>query len=148
MRYAHALLALSVVGCISDVALEIEVRAPAGVPEPVVSWELRLVRLEGDERCPSADSAARAAPTGRLAHTQTFETEGMAVGDVPEGRWGFALLARDVDCGVRMYGCREIEIGSGVASPIVIDVNVATTAETCGCRTCEAGVCAGPDVCP
>jgi len=149
LRYASPLLALFALGCISDVALEIELVALSPVPSEVSSWELRLVRLEGDDACPSVNEAAGAWPVGRLAHAQTFATEGMVIGEVPEGRWGFAVLARDDACTVRMYGCREVVITGGVESPIVIEVDAASSPVRCGClgRECSAGVCEGASVC-
>ena len=147
MRHASPLFALLLLGCVSDVALEIDIRPLTPVPLEVTSWELRLVRLEGIDACPSVDDAARAAPVGRLAHTQSFVEEGVAIGEVPEGRWGFVVLARDGACAVQMYGCSEVVIGSGVESPIAVEVTAATSTESCGCRTCGAGVCSGPEVC-
>lgn len=138
----RVLLALMLAGCVSEHALELEIRAAVSVPPEVVSWELRLARLEGDESCPSADEAAGAVPIGRLATAQTFATEGMAVGEVPPGRWAFATLARDVDCGVLLYGCREVVIGPDAVSPIVIDVDAVAITEACGCRACDVGACA------
>jgi len=147
VRCIGPLLALLSLGCVSDVGLELEIRARAPVPAEVSSWELRLLRLEGPEVCPSVEQAAGAAPVGRLAHTQTFEAEGTAIGPVPEGRWGLSVIARDAACGVRMYGCSDFVIGSGVESPIVVEVEATSSLETCGCRACAAGVCAGPEVC-
>lgn len=147
MRHAIPLVALLVAGCVSDVALEIDIRPLSAVPPEVTSWELRLLRLEGLEVCPSVTDAARAAPVGRLAHAQSFADEGIAIGEVPAGRWGFAVVARDDACTVHLYGCAEVVIGSGIESPIVIEPVAATSSESCGCRTCGAGVCSGVEVC-
>jgi len=136
---AIALLLLA--GCTNETALELEITASEAVPPEVVSWELRLYQLDEADMCPSAESAAAAARIGRLAHAQSFADVGMAVGEIPAGRWGMAVIARDDACGVRMYGCTVVVVGEDTFNPIPIRVEPATTTATCGCRTCGAGAC-------
>ena len=144
MRCARFVVALALAGCVTEHGIELSVRSAVPLPPEVASWELRVSRLDGDGRCPSAEQAASARPSGRLAQVQSFEAEGMAVGEVPRGRWAFAAIARDEACAVLLYGCTEIDIGPGVASPIVVDVDEVATTETCGCRACVAGRCDPP----
>ena len=133
---------LLLVSCTNETALELEITASEAVPAEVASWELRLYQLAEAEVCPSAEQAASAARVGRLAHAQSFADVGMSVGEIPAGRWGMAVIARDDACGVRMYGCTVVEIGGDTFSPIPIRVEPATATATCGgCRTCGAGAC-------
>lgn len=158
MRRAGALLALSTsvalcgTSCVSDQVLSVEIRPPRapdgglGVPTQVVSWELRLVRLdEAFTSCPSVDEAARAREGVRLGHAQAFratDEAGSAIGEVPEGRWALAALGRDASCGVVLYGCSEVMIGPNVPSVLVVEVQTALSTARCGCRTCaDGGVC-------
>ncbi|HHH30742.1 MAG TPA: hypothetical protein ENK57_20695 [Polyangiaceae bacterium] len=137
-------VALWLLGCVNEHALELDLVAADPIPSEVVSYELRLLALDGDGRCPTAQDAAAAAPVGRLAHAQSFSEVGMAIGEVPQGRWAFVVLGRDAACGVRVHGCTAIEIGPETFTPIPVRISAVTdVSETCGsCRACEAGVCA------
>lgn len=137
-------------GCVSDRVLALEIRPPRAadgapdVPADVVRWELRLTRLEGEARCPSATDAADARDAGRLAHVQSFEAGvgmGAAIGEVPPGRWALAAMARTAECEVRLYGCREITLDDEVPPTVVIDVAPVAIEARCGCRACTAGEC-------
>jgi hypothetical protein len=142
-------------GCVSDRVLGLELRPPrAGdggpaVPAEVVSWEVRLSRLEGDsERCPTVDDAAAGRGDARLGHAQSFPAAdgmGMAIGEVPEGRWALAALGRAASCAVVLYGCSELELGGDPPLTAVVDLEPATSAEGCGCRTCDSGACTPVD---
>ncbi len=134
-------------GCTNERGLELDIVAADPVPDEVVSWELRLFNIEAGAPCPSVVESAGAARVGRLAHAQSFRDVGMAIGEVPEGRWAFAVLGRDVSCGVRVYGCTAVAIGQDTFSPITIRVEGVTDATTCGsCRTCDMGACTPVDV--
>jgi hypothetical protein len=142
-------------GCVSDRTLGLELRPPRApdggpaLPPEVVSWEVRLSRLEdGSERCPTVDDAAAARGGGRLGHAQSFgadEGMGMAIGEVPEGRWALAALGRDASCQVVLYGCSELSIGADAPPTVVVDLAPTASAEGCGCRTCDGGACAPVD---
>lgn len=142
MRRWLPLALLLASGCTNETALELEITASEDVPPEVVSWELRLYQLAEADACPSAEAGASAARVGRLAHAQSFADVGMAVGEVPAGRWGMAVIARDDACGVRMYGCSVVVVGEDTFNPIPIRVEPVTTPATCGgCRTCTEGTC-------
>jgi len=129
-------------GCANEHGIDLAIVASDPVPDEVVSWELRLLNIEPTAACPSASQAAGAARVGRLAHAQTFTDVGMAIGEVPEGHWAFAVLGRDALCDVRVYGCTAVTIGRETFSPVTIAVEAAVgVGEACGCRTCEAGAC-------
>jgi len=140
------ILALGLLGCVNEHAFEVDIVAGDPVPPEVVSWELRLTQLEPTEECPTAEMSASAARYARLLHVQTFTGVGMAIGEIPAGRWAVAVLARDATCGVQLYGCTEANIAPETFSPIVITVRSASITELCGdCRTCESGGCS-PDL--
>lgn len=147
---ALGLCALLFAGCISDRPIEIAIVPPRDadgepdVPAEVVTWELRLARLEGDEVCPTANEAARAAPIGSLAHAQTFAASsgaGVGIGEVPPGRWALVAIARDGSCAPRLFGCAPVGIGSETPATLTVEVAAVVATETCGCRACEAGGC-------
>jgi len=135
------------VGCTNEHGLQLDIVAADPVPVEVESWELRLLNIPPDASCPSASESARAARIGRLAHAQSFVDVGEPIGEVPEGRWAFAVLGRDTSCGVRAYGCTAVTIGAETFSPITIRVETVTDVmESCGdCRSCELGACTSVD---
>lgn len=152
-----ALLAVLVLtGCVTDRVLAVEVRPPrdaAGgpaIPDDVVSWELWLERLSDEQRCGTAEDAASGRVFGEPAAMQVFDDTvgmGMAFGEIPEGRWSLRALARSSTCEVRLYGCVEFELGEDAPNPVRVPVEEVAPAATCGCRSCEAGVCGGAAVC-
>lgn len=149
-------LALLLAGCVSDHTLGVELRPPRApdggpdVPADVAVFEVRLSRLEEGEGCPTVDEAASATGPGRLGHAQSFTAEdgmGMAIGEVPPGRWALAALARDDACAVRLYGCAEVSIDADAPASVVVEMVETASTETCGaCRSCESGACAPVDV--
>ncbi len=145
-----AAVAVLLGGCITDHVIELELhppRAPDGgpeVPPEVVSYELRLYRIDATARCPDAATVASASDFGELGHAQSFDRdEGMgdAIGEIPTGRYALAALARGADCAAVLYGCTELDVG--VAAPMTVVVDLAPVSiEGCGaCRTCNAGAC-------
>jgi hypothetical protein len=159
MRIAIALSMLFAGACVTDHSIELELRparrSDGGLDTPieVATYELRLYRLEDGARCPDVATAAHAAEVGRLAHAQSFsaaDAMGEAIGEVPRGEWAFAALARDAACGVQLYGCSEVSIGSDAAAQVAIELAPAEVGLTCGpCRECAAGSCSPVDrVCP
>lgn len=156
-RSACLLLGAAMLGCVTDHAIGVELRPPRSpdggpaVPAEVVAYELRLYRT--DEGCPSAPQAASAHPFARLGHVQSFDAvEGIgdAIGELPPGRWALAALARDAECGVRLYGCAELDVGVTAPSTLVVSLAEIALEPTCGsCRACAEGTCAPLDAeCP
>lgn len=142
MNRAILLAVALAAGCTNERAIELAITASEEVPDDVVSWELRISEVErGTGVCPSAAESAGAARVGRLVHAQTFTDVGMAVGEIPEGRWTLAVLGRDASCAPRFYGCSAIDIGGETFSPIAIRVEpVVGLTELCGgCRSCDVG---------
>ena len=146
-------MALVLSACVSDHYLELELippRAPGGGPElpaELVSWELRVTRLEGGARCPTLEEAAEARVIGRLGSVQSFSREdgmGSAVGELPGGSWAVAAIGRDAACVPLLYGCTELSIDGATAPVVRVELAPVVTGSTCGCRACESGVCA-PD---
>jgi hypothetical protein len=141
--------AASLVGCVSEHAIAVELRLPRGeggepISRPeVVSYELRLYAT--GRGCPSLDEAASAAPFERLGAVQAFSAEagmGEAIGEIPSGRWALAALARDETCGVRLFGCALLDVGVTAPSTVVVDLAPASSGASCGdCRACEQGAC-------
>ncbi|HJL18552.1 MAG TPA: hypothetical protein RMH99_23025 [Sandaracinaceae bacterium LLY-WYZ-13_1] len=143
-------LAVGLAGCVSERVIGLELRPPRGpdggpdVPAALAAWEVRLVRLEGDEGCPGPEASA-AGRTPRLGHAQSFPAAdgmGVAIGEVPPGRWAVTALGRDADCGVRLHGCAELVLDDGAPTRLVVETSPVATGATCGCRACDAGVCA------
>lgn len=149
MRTAAWLLAIALAGCTSERAIELAIEPPRDamggpdVPAEVVAWEVRVSRLEDDDLCPNAEASADARPFGRLGDAQAFAvgTAGMAVGELPSGRWAFAVLARDAGCRPLLYGCEVVELDSMIADAIVVPVEPSSADVACGCRTCAEGFC-------
>lgn len=150
-----ALCASTLFGCANETVMRVEIRPPrddAGgpaIPSDVSAWELRLERLEGDERCPLSDMVIEGRQLGRLAHAQSFTADagmGMAIGEVPEGRWALSAVARTESCEPRLFGCRELDLRTEVPEVVVIDVDEVSSDATCGCRACAAGVCEPVDL--
>lgn len=151
MRRAVVVLGLLLASCVSDRILGLELRLPRApdggveVPAEAATFEVRLSRLEGEERCATADEAASATEPGRLAHAQTFAAEdgmGMAIGEVPAGRWAVSAIARDADCAVLLHGCAEVTIDEDAPDVVVVELTASGSAETCGaCRDCDRGAC-------
>lgn len=143
MRRAWLIGLVLLAGCTNERALELSITASEDVPDEVVAWELRVVNVEDGAPCPTASESASAARVGRLGQAQTFTDVGMAVGEIPRGRWAFAVLGRDVDCGLRFYGCTAVNIGGETFSPIAIRVEpVSDVTALCGsCRSCSSGAC-------
>lgn len=143
--------ALALSGCITDHSIEIELRPPRlpdggpEVPPEVVSYELRLYRVEAGEGCPEQQAALSAAPFAELAHAQSFDAaEGMgeAIGEIPSGRWAFAAVARDSACAPVLYGCSELAIAVAPPGAVVIELAPVSEDPGCGaCRSCTSGVC-------
>lgn len=144
-------------GCVSDVPIEVELRPPRGadggpdVPVEVERFELRLYRT--DEGCPSLEVAASARPFARLGAVWTFSADegmGESLGELPPGRWALAVLARDAQCGVRLYGCAQIDVGVTAPRAWVVPLAPAALASTCGaCRACQGARCDPPPLeCP
>ena len=151
MRYLAPLAFVLVVGCVSDRILGLELRPPRAadggfdLPAEAATFEVRLSRLEGSDRCATVDEAASATEPGRLAHAQAFAVAdgmGMAIGEVPPGRWAVSAIARNAGCGVLLYGCAEVTIDEAAPDVVVVELTPDGSAETCGaCRECGAGVC-------
>lgn len=146
MRCLYALLLAS---CITDHALELELRPPRAadgtpeVPEDVAAHEVRVYRLDG-EGCPDLETAASAAPFATFAHAQSFDGEaGEPIGELPRGVWAIAAISRDAACAPRLYGCTEITIGDG--GVVVVDLAPVIAEPICGCRACDRGTCAPID---
>ncbi len=150
MRRLALTMALALSGCITDHAIEIELRPPRlpdggpDVPAEVRSYELRLYRVE-DEGCPERALALTAAPFAELAHAQSFEAaEGMgeAIGEIPAGTWAMVAVARDAACAPLLYGCSELSIGVAPPGTWIVELDSVTEDPGCGaCRTCESNAC-------
>ena len=146
-----AALGLLLAGCITDHAIELELRPPRlpgggpDVPAAVVAHEVRLYRIAEDEECPALAVVASARPFGELGHAQTFDaSEGMgdAIGEVPPGRYAVAALSRDQDCAVHLFGCRVLEVGATPLQTFVVELDRVTHLPDCGtCRSCAEGAC-------
>ncbi len=151
MRAARwlSLAACLMAGCITERPIGLELRPPRAadggpaVPAEVVAIELRLYRT--DEGCPTLEDAASARPFARLGQVVSFPLEGDmgdVIGEVPPGRWGLAVLARDATCGVHLYGCTLLDVGVPAPDTLVVELEPVTLAPTCGpCRSCESGTC-------
>jgi hypothetical protein len=143
------LAALLLGGCVSERAIELVIEPPRGplgepaIPADAVSWEVRLLRVDDDDACPGVEASAEARPFGELAEAQAFFVggAGVAVGEVPSGRWAFAALARDAGCRPLLYGCARVELDGDFGEAVVVPVAPVDVEVTCGCRTCEAGTC-------
>lgn len=158
MRRLALTMALALSGCITDHAIEIELRPPRlpdgrpDVPAEVRSYELRLYRLER-EVCPERALALTAAPFAELAHAQAFDAaEGMgeAIGEIPAGRWALVAVARDATCAPLLYGCSELSIGVASPGAWIVELDPVADDPGCGaCRSCQGGACDPVDaVCP
>ncbi|HEY8431000.1 MAG TPA: hypothetical protein VIL20_21625 [Sandaracinaceae bacterium] len=152
MKRLAVALALAASGCITDHAIAIELRPPRradgrpDVPPEVVSYELRLYRLEErDEGCPPRALALTAAPYAQLAHAQAFDAAagmGEAIGEIPPGRWALSAIARDGACAPLLFGCTELAIGIAPPGTLVVELDLIAEDPGCGaCRSCAAGVC-------
>jgi hypothetical protein len=146
-----ALLALVLCGCVTDVAIALELRLPRApdgspdVPPDVRAHEVRLYRVDQGEGCPDLTTAATAESFATFAHAQAFD-DGMgdAIGELPRGTWAIVAISRDEACAPRLFGCTEIEIADA-PDTIVVELAPVAADSMCGCRTCEAGICAPID---
>jgi hypothetical protein len=119
------------------------------LPPEVVSHELRIVRLRGEEGCPGVEtSAAAAEPEREFVHAQQFEAaegRGEAVGALPDARYAVSVLSRGEGCQVWLWGCSEVALGEAEGRVEVRLRELEGSPEGCGeCRSCEGAVCA-PD---
>ncbi len=146
-------------GCVTDHVIEIELRPPRlpdggpDVPPEVVSFELRLYRLDDEEGCPDRARALTGAPYAELASAQAFAAEegmGEAIGEIPSGRWALVGVARDAACAPVLYGCSELSIGVAPPGAWIVELDPTSEDPGCGaCRSCEGGTCAPVDaICP
>lgn len=151
MRRAILAAALALTGCVTDHAIDVELRPPRladggpDVPPEVVAYELRLYRVDDGEGCPERAVALTAAAFAELAHAQAFDAaEGMgeAIGEIPAGRWALAAVARDAACAPLLYGCTELAIGVAPPGALIVELDPVAEDPGCGaCRTCASGEC-------
>ncbi|MEC7525979.1 MAG: hypothetical protein VYE22_39220 [Myxococcota bacterium] len=149
---AALLLTLLLAGCATEETLTVELRPPRAadggpaLPIEAERVEVRLVRKELGE-CPTAAEAAASAPSGTLAHVQSFpiaEGMGRAIGETPSGRWALSALVRDASCGVLLYGCTLTRL-EDAGGAIVVELEPVSIPETCGCRECDGAGACGPE---
>lgn len=140
------LLGLCIAGCTREHQVELRIDVGALEPAGAVARGLEL-RVHRGSRCPSA--AEIAAGTDDADRAQSLRVGGprMPVGDLAEGRWAFAVLARSSTCTTIGYGCSVVDLGEDTS--IVVAVNPTATGAGCpGGLGCTDGLCGGsPTMC-
>jgi hypothetical protein len=139
MRWVLAFVGL--LGCAGPEPVALEIHEPAALPMPA-GYELRVYR---SGECPSAEQFAdRAAPFAAPLHAQAFAGGGTAapVGELSEGIYVFAVLARDAACAPIAYGCTVSTLGNEPVVAVELAAAPAiAVARACGSDECTGGVC-------
>ncbi len=100
--------------------------------------------------CPSHDElAAGDTRNARITWTAPIGGRLPPVGDLPQSKFGFAAILRNVDCAVVGYGCTTADLEDiGVVNVVVCDwSNRETPAPRCGCSLLKGGGCFPPTTC-
>jgi hypothetical protein len=97
--------------------------------------------------CPDPASLAGGLPPSGLADRVAFAANGdsIGMGNLTSGRYGFAAIARRVDCGVVASGCTTIDVSSARAIDISLDDEGTPDASACtNGLVCNGARCVPP----
>ncbi|HEY8088020.1 MAG TPA: hypothetical protein VIF09_09245, partial [Polyangiaceae bacterium] len=140
----HRFLALGAIGlatqCKGNPTVTFEVVLPSDIADTAQWMEIGVL----DGACPSPAQLGAGIPEGATVARVAFQkgdTSPPAIGALKKGAYGFAAVARGIDCGVLATGCTRADVTEARDVSIALaDTAVATGACLAG-ESCAGGRC-------
>jgi hypothetical protein len=143
MRIVRALAVCFVLGaaCNGNRDVGLEITLPSDLVSTTAWFEVGAFK---DARCaavgPMLASGVPEGATARVAFRRE-DTMGPKFGDIPNGTYAFAAVARDEECTVLARGCKEVDVGDTDRVAIRMDAADEPTGKCPQGASCQAAKC-------
>ena len=143
MRIVRALAVCLLFGaaCNGNREIGLEITVPSDLVATTAWFEVGAFK---DATCAAvAPMLTNGVPEGATARVafRREEAAGPKFGDIPNGKYAFAAVARDAECGVLARGCRETDVGAVSKVAIRMDAAEDDTGRCAVGASCQAAKC-------